>query len=91
MATFVTSDPLVMTIRPDPDVMRQDFQLGHHLLGFEAFLVALAGSQPLLILLDLDFDCPPTLVVQQHVSQQHRSRVADALGVPSNRTSSAAL
>src|SRR5512147_2273253 len=41
--------------RPDQDVMGQSFQLDQNLLGFKAFLVAFAGGQTLLILLDLDF------------------------------------
>jgi hypothetical protein len=36
--------------------MGESFQLGQHLLGFDAFLVALRGGQVLFIFLDFDLD-----------------------------------
>jgi len=41
---------------PDQGIMGESFQLGQHLLGFDAFLVALRGGQVLFIFLDFDLD-----------------------------------
>src|SRR5574341_2552243 len=57
---------------PDQDVMSQGFQLDQDLLRFEAFFVALAGSQALLIFFDLDLHAPTALVVEVYISQQNR-------------------
>src|SRR5713226_6798159 len=73
---------------PHNRVVRQDIQLGHHLLRLKALLVAFGHPQALLITFDGGFHPTTPLVVEVNIGQQDGGRVLHAvdrlLGEPDN-------